>query len=114
MPLAGALINFFAVPFFGVVLPAASLMSFPAAMGFRAGEFFALPAELCFVLWERFSNNVTFLIPWKLDFSYPLYAARILAMTYIFARACGFPRSRAYFALATAAPLISYIILSHA
>jgi competence protein ComEC len=114
VPLAGVLINFFAVPFFGVVLPAASLMSFPAALGFRIGKIFALPAELCFALWERFSNNITYLIPWKLDFSYPLYAAGVLTMTYLFAGACGFPRSRAYFALAAAVPLISYIILFQA
>jgi competence protein ComEC len=110
VPLSGVVINFFAVPFFGILLPAASLLSIPALFGWRAGAYPALLAEAFFALWERFSNNITFLIPWKLDFSYPLYVAGILVMTYIFARACGFPRSRAYFALAAAAPLALFII----
>ena len=112
VPLAGLLINFFAVPFFGILLPAASLLSLPALNGVWGGKYFAAPAEICFVMWERFSNNITYLIPWKTNFSYPMVAGGVLIMTYMFARACGFPGSRAYYATGAGAVLMAYIVLS--
>jgi competence protein ComEC len=109
VPLAGLVINFFAVPFFGVLLPAASVLSIPALAGARGGggKYFVMPVEACFALWERFSNNITFLIPWKTDFSYPLLACGVLVMTYMFARACGFPGFRAKCAAGAGAVNIS-------
>jgi len=112
VPLAGLIINFFAVPFFGILIPAASVLSLPALIELRGGRYFAAPAEICFVMWEKFSNNVTYLIPWKADFSYPLVTSGVLVLAYLFARACGFRVSRAYCATGAGAIFMAYIILS--
>jgi len=111
VPLAGLAVNFFAVPFFGVLLPAASILSLPALAGMRGGKYFIMPAEICFSMWERFSDNVTYLIPQQADFSYPLVVSGVLVMTYMFARGCGFPGSRAYFATGTGAVFLVFILL---
>ena len=110
VPLAGLVVNFFAVPFFGILLPAASLLSFPALAGLPGGKYFAMPAEICFAAWERFSNNITFLIPQTADFSYPMVISGVLIMTYMFARACGFPGSRAKCATGASAVFLAYLI----
>jgi len=65
-------------------------------------------------MWERFSDNITYLIPWQADFSYPLVISGVLVMTYMFARACGFPGSRAYFATGAGAVFLAYMIASGA
>jgi competence protein ComEC len=96
VPLSGLVINFFAVPAFGVFLPVASILSIPSLMGLTIGRFFTLVVEIMFVLWERFSNNVTFLMPWKVYFSAPLFISGVAFLTYIFARASGFSRPRAF------------------
>ena len=114
VPLAGIVINFFAVPFFGIMLPAASILSLPVLAGMRGGIYFTMPVEICFAMWEGISNNITFLIPQRADFSYPMLAGGALAMTYLFARACGFTNSRAYFATGGAAILMTYLIQSGA
>jgi competence protein ComEC len=99
VPLSGAVINFFAVPVFAFLLPVASLLSLPAVAGFKIGHLPAAVAEASFALWERFSNNVTFLVPWKVDFSAPLLVSGVAALSFLFARACGFTRPRAIAAL---------------
>jgi competence protein ComEC len=102
VPLAGVVINFIAVPAFGVLLPVASLLSVPALLGVRYLEHAAYLAEFFFAAWERFSNNITFLIPWKINFSAPLMVSGVAVMLWMFARACGFSRSRAAGALVIA------------
>jgi competence protein ComEC len=95
VPVSGLLINFVAVPIFGVLLPAASLLSLPALLRVRYLENAAYLAEYLFAAWERFSNNITFLVPWKMNFSSPLLFAGVAAMLWMFARSCGFSRIRA-------------------
>jgi competence protein ComEC len=95
VPLSGAVINFFAVPVFAFLLPVAAFLSLPAVAGFKIGRLPAAIAEASFALWERFSNNVTFLVPWKVDFSAPLLASGVAVLSFLFARACGFTRPRA-------------------
>lgn len=99
VPLAGAVINFFAVPVFSVLLPTASLLSVPSLAGADAGWYAALWAESAFLAWERFSGNMTRLIPWSADFSPTLMALGTALAIFLFARACGFSRARAAAAL---------------
>ena len=99
VPLAGAVINFFAVPVFSVLLPTASLLSVPSLAGADAGWYAALWAESAFLAWERFSGNMTRLIPWSVDFAPPLMALGTALAIFLFARACGFSRARAAAAL---------------
>jgi competence protein ComEC len=95
VPVAGLVINFFAVPVFGVLLPLASLLSLPALIGLKYGYAAASIAEFLFAGWERFSNNLTFLLPWKASFSAPMLFSGVIVMIYLFARACGFSAGRA-------------------
>jgi competence protein ComEC len=99
VPLAGAVINFFAVPVFGVLLPAASLLAVPSVAGVTAGRYAALWAESAFLAWERFSGNMTRLIPWSADFSLPLAVSGAALAVFLFARGGGFSRVRAAAAL---------------
>ena len=95
VPIAGAVINFFAVPVFGLLLPTASLLAVPSLAGMGAGRYAALWAESAFLAWERFSDNMTRLIPWSADFSLPLMVSGTALAAFLFARAGGFSRARA-------------------
>jgi competence protein ComEC len=99
VPLAGAVINFFAVPVFGILLPTASLLAAPSVAGAVAGQYAALWAESAFLAWARFSDNMTRLIPWSVDFSLPLAVSGAVLATFLFARGGGFSRTRAAAAL---------------
>jgi competence protein ComEC len=99
VPVSGLVINFIAVPVFGVLLPLASAASLPALLGIKHIGRAAYAAEFFFAAWERFSDNMTFLIPWKMNFSAPLLISGIAVMLWMFARSCGFSRSRAAVAL---------------
>ncbi|MDR1651744.1 MAG: ComEC family competence protein [Synergistaceae bacterium] len=90
VPLAGIVINFFAVPAFSVLLPASSLLCLPSLAGFGFGRYPAMFSEFLFAAWERFSNNMTFLVPWKQPFSIPMFSAGTAALVYLSAKACGF------------------------
>jgi competence protein ComEC len=100
VPIAGAVINFFAVPVFGILLPAASLLAVPSLAGADTGRYAAVWAESAFLAWERFSDNMTRLIPWSTDFSPLLMTSGAALAIFLFARAGGFPRTRAVAALA--------------
>ncbi|MDR0764741.1 MAG: ComEC family competence protein [Synergistaceae bacterium] len=99
VPLAGAVINFFAVPVFSILLPAASLLAVPSLAGADAGRYAAMWAESAFLAWERFSDNMTRLIPWSTDFSPPLMFSGAASAIFLFARACGFSNASAAAAL---------------
>jgi competence protein ComEC len=100
VPIAGAGINFFAVPVFSVLLPVASLLAVPSLAGVGGGWYAAMWAESAFLAWERFSGNMTRLIPWSADFSVPLMLSGPALAIFLFARAGGFSRARAAAALA--------------
>ncbi|MDR1137787.1 MAG: ComEC family competence protein [Synergistaceae bacterium] len=110
IPLSGLAINFAAVPIFGILLPVASLASLPALLGVKYFENTAYLAEFLFAAWERFSNNITFLIPWKMDFSAPLMIFGITVMLWMFARSCGFSRFRAVVALCAGILCLSFFM----
>jgi competence protein ComEC len=99
VPLAGAVINFFAVPVFGLLLPTASLLAAPSVAGARAGRYAAMWAESAFLAWERFSGNMTRLIPWSADFSPLLAVSGAVLAIFLFARGGGFSNARAAAAL---------------
>jgi competence protein ComEC len=99
VPLSGAVFNFFAVPVFGVLLPAASLLTAPSLAGASAGGYAALWAESAFLAWDRFSGNMTRLVPWSVDFSLPLMVSGTALAVFLFARAGGFSRARVIAAL---------------
>ncbi|MDR1580551.1 MAG: ComEC family competence protein [Synergistaceae bacterium] len=111
VPLVGAVINFFAVPVFSILLPAASLLAVPSLAGADAGWYAALWAESAFLAWERFSDNMTRLIPWSTDFSLPLAAAGVALAIFMFARAGGFSRARTVAALGLSMLLFVLYIL---
>jgi competence protein ComEC len=99
VPIAGAVINFFAVPVFGVMLPAASLLAVPSLVGVGTSLYAAMWAESAFLAWGRFSDNMTRLVPWSTDFSMPLMVSGTALAVFLFARAGGFSRARAVAAL---------------
>jgi hypothetical protein len=98
VPLAGLVINFFAVPVFGVLLPGASLFSLPAMGGVKSGYQIAYAAELSFLAWEKFSGYILALCPWQVSFGVMMNFAVAAALTVFFALASGFPKGRALFA----------------
>jgi competence protein ComEC len=112
VPIVGAVINFFAVPVFSVLLPAASLLAAPSLAGVSAGRYAALWAESAFLAWERFSNNMTRLIPWSADFSPPLMASGTALAIFLFARASGFSAARTAAALGLSALLFALYSLA--
>ncbi|MDR3279953.1 MAG: ComEC family competence protein [Synergistaceae bacterium] len=94
VPMSGLVINLFAVPAFAALLPLASVLSMPSVLGFEFGIYPAGCAEFLFAAWERMSNNITFLLPQKTSFSYPLLVCGALTLVYLFANACGFSHKK--------------------
>ena len=112
VPVAGVAVNVLAVPAFAVLLPVASVLSIPALLGLKYGYVASLPAEFLFGAWERVSNNITFLMPWKARFSAALLVFSLVAVMRLFARACGFSRWRAFAAETAGIVLIFFLLYS--
>ncbi|MDR1509720.1 MAG: ComEC/Rec2 family competence protein [Synergistaceae bacterium] len=110
IPAAGLVINFIAAPVFGILLPVASGLSIPALLGVKYLAYSAYLAEFFFAAWERFSNNITFLIPWKIDFSALLMISGVSVMLWMFSRSCGFSRSRAAITLCVGSLCLSFLV----
>jgi competence protein ComEC len=99
-PLIGIVANFFALPVFAVLFPVSFALSIPSLAGMPFGRPLAAIPEFLFARWERLSQNLLIFCPWELSFSIPLLAAGTAALTFLFASASGFERSRAYLAAA--------------
>jgi competence protein ComEC len=108
-PVAGIAANFFAVPIFTVLLPAAAALSIPSLAGLEWGRYPASACEAAFGVWEDMSDNITYLMPWRMDFSTALLIAGGASVLYLFARACGFARFRALVAALAGAACV-YLI----
>ena len=111
-PVVGLFINFAAIPAFAVLLPAAFVLSLPALLGLPGGYAIASIAEFAFAMWERFSTNMLFFCPYQMPFSFVLLLTGSVVMTYFFANASGFTRSRASMAAAVAALVLLFNLLA--
>lgn len=67
VPLAGLIINFVAMPVFGILLPLAAILSLPVVIGLPGGM--AFPAEGLFLLWERVAGPIVHLLPFSVGWS---------------------------------------------
>lgn len=95
VPVVGLIVNFVAIPFFGVLLPLASLLSLPPLLGVPGGKIPVLFAEFAFTRWEQFSGNMLQIFPWDISFGLPLLLVSVIPMVYFFAIASGFRKRRA-------------------
>lgn len=101
VPVAGIAVNIIAVPVFGVLLPAASLLALPALAGIPGGVVVAGAGEILFSAWAYFADMFTALLPWKVPFSDLLNLAGVLAASFLLLRGTGFGRMQsAIFAVA--------------
>lgn len=97
VPVAGIAINIIAVPVFGVLLPAASVLALPALAGIPGGAAVAGVGEALFSVWVCFADVVTSLLPWIVPFSDILNIAGALLASFLLLRGTGFGRAPAAF-----------------
>ncbi|MDO9508012.1 MAG: ComEC/Rec2 family competence protein [Thermovirgaceae bacterium] len=99
VPVAGMAINFIAVPVFGVLLPAASLLALPALAGIPGGWLTAGAGEILFSAWAYIADLMAVLLPWEVVPSSVLNIFGVLLAAFLLLRAIGFRRiSAAVFA----------------
>jgi len=92
VPVAGIAVNIIAVPVFGVLLPAASLLALPALAGIPGGAAVAGAGEILFLTWAYFADMVTALLPWKVPFSDLLNLTGVFVASFLLLRGIGFGR----------------------
>ena len=94
-PIAGIIVNVFALPVFAVLLPVGLLFSLPVILGLPGGGLFAAVPEGLFYLWERVSSALVFLFPWQVSYSNVLLWGALLPLGWLLAKASGFSPLRA-------------------
>ncbi|MBP8785428.1 MAG: ComEC/Rec2 family competence protein [Synergistaceae bacterium] len=94
-PLAGMIVNVFALPIFAVLFPLALLFSLPVILGLPGGFLFAAVPEGLFHLWELLSSVLVFLFPWQVSYSNILLIGAVLPLGWLLAKASGFSPLRA-------------------
>ena len=107
VPVSGIVVNIFAVPVYGLLLPLVSILALPALAGLPGGAAVAWVGEMLFSAWGYFADTVTLLFPWRVSSSLVLSSAGALLASYFILRGAGFQRvPAALFCGAIAAGLI--------
>lgn len=95
VPVAGIVINFVAVPVFGILLPLAFILAIPSLAGIPGGWTAAAAGEALFVLWTRFADAMVSILPWKAVPSFFLNISGIAVAAFILLVGTGFRRAPA-------------------
>jgi len=90
VPVAGMAINFIAVPVFGVLLPAASILALPALAGIPGGWLPAGAGEILFSAWAHVADLAVDLLSWKVMPSSALSIFSVLLAAFFLLRGIGF------------------------
>ncbi len=89
-PMAGLLVNPLALPVFGILLPAASVLAVPALIGAPGGAGLAQVAEMMLGGWANLADMIALAAPWSAgDPPFLHYAAAGLTIAVVF-RGAGF------------------------
>jgi len=90
VPMAGLLVNPLALPVFGILLPAASVLAVPALVGAPGGAIMARAAEMMIGGWANLADMISLAAPWSTGDSHFLHcAAAGLTIAVVF-RGAGF------------------------
>lgn len=92
VPVSGIVVNIFAVPVYGLLLPLVSILAIPALAGLPGGVAVAWVGEMFFSSWGYFADTVTLLFPWQVSSSLVLSSAGALLASYVILRGAGFQR----------------------
>jgi len=87
VPIAGIIINMFAIPFFSLILPVGSFLAvFPVAFGGSGiWGYFVLPVEFLLSLWHNFADTIASVLPAAVGvnfFPFPIVALMIMYFVY--------------------------------
>ena len=94
VPVAGILINAFAIPFFSLIFPAVFLFSLPSVIGIPFGYSIAEAFEYLLKIWEIFSQTAIRVFPWSISYTFPLLLISSVLMGIAAAYASGVSRNK--------------------
>lgn len=95
VPVAGIVINFFAVPVFGILLPLSFVLAIPSLAGIPGGRIAAAAGEALFRSWAWFADMAASNLPWKTVPSFFLSISGIALAAFILLVGTGFRRAPA-------------------
>jgi len=84
VPLAGIIINLFAIPFFSFVLPIGSILAVIPVIfnGLGFSRYFVLPVEFVLALWHNFADMIAFVLPTTVGASFFPFPIVVLLIMY--------------------------------
>lgn len=94
VPIAGLVMNVFAIPLFAFIFPAVIAVSLPALMGVPFGYSIASAMEYLLEAWNIFSSGVTAVLPWSVVSTTPLLMTSLCISWGAFAYASGVGKKR--------------------